>query len=214
MKKMMKYAAAMACMALMSLTLASCGSDDDSPAPPPSVTKTLKTSTWDITFTQSAESAQYVQVFPLKVCYYDAAGALQVETVTGTSWNKSVAYQGEKSNKGFVGVRMIEPGNVQNLDDETSYPIGLEVSGKLTNVYDDGSQDVYVVGQNPYAYFSGAHLGSFQGAGFKDKVQRGWNYINYLGKFELHEGDAVRMTTGLTEAAMTKLRLTSPANSN
>ena len=210
MKKMMKYAAAMACMALMSLTLASCGSDDDSPAPPP-VTKTLKTSTWDITFTQSAESAQYVQVFPLKVCYYDAAGALQVETVTGTSWTKSVAYQGEKSNKGFVGVRMIEPGNVQNLDDETNYPIGLEVSGKLTNVYSDGSQDVYVVGQNTYAYFSGAHLGSFSGAGFKDKVQRGGNYLNYLGKFEMYQGEQVHMTTGLTEAVMNKLGLTSSA---
>lgn len=211
MKKMMKYAAAMACMALMSLTLASCGSDDDSPAAPPADTKTLKTSTWDITFTQSAESAQYVQVFPLKVCYYDAAGALQAETVTGTSWNKSVAYQGEKSNKGFVGVRMIEPGNVQNLDDETYYPVGIEVSGKLTNVYSDGSQDVYVVGQHPYANFSGSHLGSFSGEGFKDKVQRGGNYLNYIGNFEMHEGDDVRMTTGLTEAVKNKLGLTSSA---
>jgi len=211
MKKMMKYAAAMACMALMSLTLASCGSDDDSPAAPPSDTKTLKTSTWDITFTQSAESAQYVQVFPLKVCYYDAAGALQAETVTGTSWNKSVAYQGEKSNKGFVGVRMIEPRNVQNLEDEKYYSVGIEVSGKLTNVYSDGSQDVYVVGQNTYATFSGSHLNSFQGAGFKEKVQRGWNYLNYLGKFETYKGEEVHMTTGLTEAAMNKLGLTSSA---
>lgn len=211
MKKMMKYAAAMACMALMSLTLASCGSDDGSPAAPPSVTKTLKTSTWDITFTQSAESAQYVQVFPLKVCYYDAAGALQVETVTGTSWNKSVAYQGEKSNKGFVGVRMIEPANVQNLDDDTDYSVDIEVSGKLTNVYSDGSQDVYVVGQNPNAYFSGSHLGSFSGEGFKEKAQKGGNYLNYLGNFEMHQGDDVRMTTGLTEAVINKLGLTSSA---
>ena len=193
MKKIMLAAVALICMTITTVSLTACGSDSSSSTPTPPPAPTMTTSEWNISFTQES-NAVVQQNLPVKVCYYDAAGTLKTEDMTGTSWNKTVTYQGETSNKGFIGIRLIK--GKDNVDAETLYPAALTPTGTIFNTYSDGSKITLNVADGGLAQFHGSSLRNIMGEAIINYFDGGRKYLSYLGCFWLYENGAIRYTGG------------------
>ena len=194
MKKIMLAAVALICMTITTVALTACGSDSSSSTPTPPPAPTMTTSEWNISFTQES-NAVVQQNLPVKVCYYDAAGTLKTEDMTGASWNKSVTYQGETSNKGFFVIRLIT--GKEGVVAEDSYPVSLTPSGTIVNSYSDGSKVTLKVNENPLSKFSGTTImGQFKGQGIINYFDNGRKYLNYLGCFSLYKDGTISITNG------------------
>lgn len=192
MKKIMLAAVALICMTITTVALTACGSDSSSSTPPPA-SKTLTSSEWSISFTQES-NAIVQQNLPVKICYYDADGSFKIEDMTGTSWNKTVTYQGETSNKGFIAVRLIT--GKEGVVSEDTYPVGLTPAGTIIYNYSDGSKNTLKVNESAMSLFTGYHASQFKGEGIIKGFDNGRKYLNYDGCFWMYDNGTVNYANG------------------
>lgn len=205
MKKNLMTLAAVLCCAMSSMMFTACGSDgDDAPKNDGGSGDSdgVVSEVWSINIKQDISDPELKQGLPVKVCFYDANGEMQVETMTGETWNKTVSYKDGATKEGFCAVRVIE--NFNLLDDATlEFIVGLDVTGTITTTYKSGKQESIklekvVGGYNPYK------LGYDN---IKSAYDKGSDHINHLALFYNYEDGMITLKTTLTKEAKEKLGL-------
>ena len=145
--------------------LTSCGDDDD-PKPQPTPVEVSRT------FIIKVE-ADKIEGLPVRIAFYDAAGNIQVETMSGSSLEKSLTYDMTKAgNIGFLVSRMIV--NTDGLEDSENYNLKLKVGANTRVKLSDGTERDYGLMPNIIGYVS-----TLNGAGIKTMQGKGWNFFGY-----------------------------------
>ena len=205
MKKMMMTLAAVLCCAMTMTVFTACGSDDDNAPKNDDASgnkNAVVSEVWSINVKQDISDPEVKNALPVKVCFFDANGVMQVETMTGETWNKTVTYKNGGTKEGFCAVRVIE--NFNLLDDATlEFIVGLDVTGTITTTYKSGKQESIklekvVGGYNPYK------LGYDN---IKSAYDKGSDHINHLALFYNYEDGMITLKTTLTKEAKEKLGL-------
>ena len=198
MKKYLMTLAAVLCCAMSSMMFTACGDDNQ----PPVDENAIVSQVWDIKITQDISDPEVKNYLPVKVCFYDANGVMQVESMPGETYNKTVTYEKGSGKFGFAAVRMIE--NFDKLEEGTlSFNVGLDITGTVTVTHKNGKVKVIKIEE----FVGGFPSWTLSYAQIEKMHNKKRNYTFYSGLFYVNNDEIWSWKSGLNQDVRDKLGL-------